>query len=384
MNTQSPGVARLSEFGDTIFATMSALALEHKAVNLGQGFPDASGPTRMLEIAQEQIAAGNNQYAPLKGLPVMREAIAHQRLRDHNMSLDPDTEIVATVGATEGIAATILGLVEPGDEVIVFEPYYDAYAAAIALAGARRVAVPVVENGSTWSIDLDDFESALSDRTTMVIINNPHNPTGSVFDLAELAKLCVARDLLVLADEAYEYILFDDHVHKPAAMHDGMWERTVTVATAAKSFNVTGWKTGWAMGPAQLINEVTRAKQFLTFVGFTPVQPAIAHALEHERDWIHGSVAGFAEERTKLVQCLEDCGFRVHAAHGTYFMIADVGEPADEWCIKTTREVGVSAIPVTSFVDEPGPWKNKVRFTFCKDPSLMAQGRERMLTAFAG
>lgn len=152
MNTQRPGVERLSEFGDTIFATMSALALEHKAVNLGQGFPDASGPTRMLEIAQEQIAAGNNQYAPLKGLPVLREAVAHQRLRDHNMSLDPDTEIVVTVGATEGIAATILGLVEPGDEVIVFEPYYDAYAAAIALAGARRVAVPLVENGLTGQL----------------------------------------------------------------------------------------------------------------------------------------------------------------------------------------------------------------------------------------
>lgn len=202
----------------------------------------------------------------------------------------------------------------------------------------------------------------------MVIINNPHNPTGSVFGLAELAKLCVERNLLVLADEAYEYILFDDHVHKPAAMHAGMWERTVTVASAAKSFNVTGWKTGWAMGPARLINEVTRAKQFLTFVGFTPVQPAIAHALEHERDWIRGSVAGFAEERTNLAHCLEDCGFRVHAAHGTYFMIADVGEPADDWCIKTTREVGVAAIPVTSFVDKPGPGRTRYDLPSARSP----------------
>ncbi len=376
-----PGVARLSEFGDTIFATMSKLATEHDAVNLGQGFPDASGPPRMLEIAREEIAAGNNQYAPGRGMPVLLDAISVQRRRDYGLDYDPDTEILVTVGATEGIAATVLGLVEPGEEVIVFEPYYDAYAAAIALAGARRVAVPLVADGDTWAIDADAFEAAATERTALVIINNPHNPTGSVLDLGEFARVCREHDLTVLSDEAYEYLVYDGRTHVPVASLEGMRERTVTVASAAKSFNVTGWKTGWAMAPAPLIDAVTAAKQYLSYVGVTPVQPAVAHGLLHEREWVRGMVDSLQVRRDLLSGLLVDAGLTVHPSAGTYFLIADTGTPDTDgvtWCTDLIAEKGVAAIPVEVFADDKAAWRSKVRFTFCKSEENIREAGRRL------
>ncbi|GAB3707845.1 pyridoxal phosphate-dependent aminotransferase [Corynebacterium nasicanis] len=379
----SRSVHRLREFGETVFATMSARAVEFDAVNLGQGFPDSDGPPRMLEIACEEIRAGNNQYGPGRGLPVLREAVAAQRARDHGVHYDPDTEVLITVGATEAISAAVLGLVEPGTEVIVLEPYYDAYAAAIALAGARRVAVPLAADGATWTVDVAAVRAAITADTAMLIINSPHNPTGAVFSratLSELAKVCVEHDLLVLSDEVYENLLFDALPHTAVASLPGMRERTVTVSSAAKSYNVTGWKTGWALAPAPLLDAVVTAKQFMSYVGATPFQPAVAHALTHEGPWLSAMVAELATGRDILVDGLRSAGLSVHDTHGTYFVIADIGEGRDglDFCLELPARIGVAAIPVQVFCDDPGPWRSKVRFAFGKKHETLHRGVERL------
>ncbi|MDO5513146.1 pyridoxal phosphate-dependent aminotransferase, partial [Corynebacterium sp.] len=352
------------------------------AVNLGQGFPDSDGPPRMLEIAAEQIRAGNNQYGPGRGLPVLREAVAAQRQRDHGVTYDPESEVLITVGATEAISAAVLGLVEPGSEVIVLEPYYDAYAAAIALAGARRVAVSLVPDGDTWTLDIDAVRAAITADTAMLIINSPHNPTGSVFSagvLTQLAAVCVEHDLLVLSDEVYEHLLFDVP-HTPVASLPGMRERTVTVSSAAKSWNVTGWKTGWALAPAPLLDAVITAKQFMSYVGATPFQPAVAHALLHEGDWLADMVTDLAAGRDLLVEGLRSAGLRVHDTFGTYFVIADIGDAQDglEFCLQLPEKIGVAAIPVQVFCDDPEPWRSKVRFAFGKRHETLREGVRRL------
>ncbi|WP_308606838.1 aminotransferase class I/II-fold pyridoxal phosphate-dependent enzyme [uncultured Corynebacterium sp.] len=369
-------VHRLEEFGETIFATMTALAVENDAVNLGQGFPDTDGPQRMLEIAQENIAGGNNQYAPLRGVPELLSAIAET----HSV---PQDHVVVTAGATEAITATVLGLVEPGHEVIVLEPYYDAYAAAIALADATRIPVPLKESGNSWDIDVDAVRAAVTDKTAMVIINTPHNPTGSVFSreaLTELAELCVEKNLLVLADEVYENLTFGTE-HVSIASLPGMASRTVTVSSAAKSFNCTGWKTGWAIAEPTLLDGVIKAKQFTTFVSTTPFQPAVAHALRNERQWLDAMVSELAECRTILVDGLEQLGFHVHDTGGTYYVVADVsstGLNGIDFCMQLPETKGVAAIPLAAFTDNPEPWKYKVRFAFCKRPEVIREAVRRL------
>lgn len=369
-------VERLQEFGETIFATMTALAVENDAVNLGQGFPDSDGPQRMLEIAQENIAGGNNQYAPLRGVPELVSAIA-------DTYTVPTDHVVVTAGATEAITATVLGLVEPGQEVIVLEPYYDAYIAAVALANATRIPVPLKESGNSWDIDVDAVRDAVTDKTAMVIINTPHNPTGSVFSraaLTELAELCVERDLLVLADEVYENLTFGTE-HVSIASLPGMPSRTVTVSSAAKSFNCTGWKTGWAIAEPKLLDGVIKAKQFTTFVSTTPFQPAVAHALRYEKEWLDGMVSELAECRSILVEGLEQLGFHVHDTGGTYYVVADIsstGLNGIDFCMQLPETKGVAAIPLAAFTDNPEPWKNKVRFAFCKRPEVIREAVRRL------
>ena len=371
-------VERLQEFGETIFATMTALAVENDAVNLGQGFPDSDGPRRMLEIAQENIAGGNNQYAPLRGVPELVSAIAE------TYSV-PQDHVVVTAGATEAITATVLGLVEPGQEVIVLEPYYDAYIAAIALADATRIPAPLKESGNSWDIDVAAVRAAVTDKTAMVIINTPHNPTGSVFSreaLTELAELCVEKDLLVLADEVYENLTLGSAEHVSIASLPGMAERTVTVSSAAKSFNCTGWKTGWAIAEPKLLDGVIKAKQFTTFVSTTPFQPAVAHALRYEQEWLDGMVSELAECRGILVEGLEQLGFHVHDTGGTYYVVADVsptGMTGVDFCMQLPATKGVAAIPLAAFTDNPEPWKSKVRFAFCKRPEIIREAVRRMM-----
>ncbi len=367
-------VRRLAEFGESIFSTMSQLAARHDAINLGQGFPDTDGPARMLEIAQEEIAGGNNQYAPAAGQPVLREALA----KTYGVPVD---HTLVTVGATEAITATLLGLVEPGQEVIVLEPYYDAYAAAIALADARRVAVPLRPVGNSWDVDVDAVRAAITPSTAMIIVNSPHNPTGSVFSraaLSDLAHLCEESDLLVLSDEVYEDLVFTPAQHTRIAELPGMAARTVTVSSAAKKFNATGWKTGWAIASPDLLAGVLQAKQFMTFAGASPFQPAVAHALLHEQEWLETMVACLAANRAVLADALRTAGHRVFDTAGTYYLVADVGRDGLDYCKDLPAARGVAAIPLAAFTDEPGPWRNLVRFAFCKRPEVIAQAAERL------
>ena len=276
----TPLVARMREFGTTIFAEMSALAARTGAINLGQGFPDTDGPPEMLEAAREAIASGRNQYPPGPGVPELLDAIAAHQARFYGIQLDPRSQVLVTVGATEAIAATVLALCEPGDEVVTFEPYYDSYAATIALAGAvRRTSVLRFPD---FAVDEASLRAAFSTRTRMVLLNSPHNPTGKVFTRAELELVCeLARkhDAWVVTDEVYEHLLFDGLQHVPVATLPGMAERTLTISSAGKTFSATGWKVGWVSGPAEAVAAVRTVKQFLTYVGSGPFQPAVALAL---------------------------------------------------------------------------------------------------------
>lgn len=378
-------VKRLRPFGETIFATMTQRANEVGAINLGQGFPDEDGPAQMLEIASQQILGGNNQYSGGRGELGLRTAVAKDRHKRFKLDYNPDTDVLITVGATEAISASVLGLVEPGDEVIVLEPYYDAYAAAIALAGATRVAVPLKEEDNTWVLDTDAVHAAVTKKTSMIIVNSPHNPTGSVFSkrsLEALAGIARAYDLLVLSDEVYEHLTFDKVSHTAVASLPGMWDRTITVSSAAKTFNVTGWKTGWALAPAPILDAVIRAKQFMSYVGATPFQPAVAHAITHEKPWVKQMRKGLQTKRDILTDALTEAGLTVHDSHGTYFVVADIGErDGAEFCFDLIDRVGVAAIPVQAFVDKPEQWSSKVRFAFCKQEDTLREAAQRLRAA---
>jgi N-succinyldiaminopimelate aminotransferase len=282
-------VSRLRPYATTVFAEMSALAARIGAVNLGQGFPDEDGPPAMLKAAQDAIAEGVNQYPPGIGVAALRQAIAAQRKRHFGVDYDPDTEILVTVGATEAIAAAVIGLVEPGSEVVLIQPFYDSYPAVVAMAGAKQVVVSMVPDGRGFALDTDALRRAVTPRTRALIVNSPHNPTGMVLSQAELAtiaEIAVAADLLVITDEVYEHLVFDGRRHLPLAGFDGMAQRTITISSAAKMFNCTGWKIGWACGPTELIVGLRAAKQYLSYVGGAPFQPAVAQALNSEESWV--------------------------------------------------------------------------------------------------
>ncbi|MFD4672237.1 pyridoxal phosphate-dependent aminotransferase [Lentzea sp. NPDC058450] len=378
-------VPRLQPFTSTIFAEMTALAVQHDAVNLGQGFPDTDGPASMLAAAQSAIASGVNQYPPGPGMPVLRRAVAAHRSR-YGLSYDPDSEVLVTVGATEAIAASLLALVEAGDEVILIEPYYDSYAASVAMAGATRVTVGLREDASgRLALDVDALRAAVTPRTRAVLVNSPHNPTGTVFRLEELqaiASLCVEHDLLAITDEVYEHLVFDDLVHIPLASLPGMASRTLSISGAGKTFNCTGWKIGWVCGPSELVGAVRAAKQFMTFVGGAPFQPAVAHALTAELDWVGGLRDSLASKRARLAEGLRAAGFEVRSSEGTYFICADV-RPLGytdglALCRDLPARIGVAAVPVQVFTDRPDQWKHLIRFAFCKQDAVIDEAVERL------
>lgn len=383
-------VTRLQPFAVTIFAEMSALASRLGAVNLGQGFPDEDGPAEMLKVAQNAIAEGHNQYPPGLGIPELRHAIAAQRKRHYGVEYDPHTEVLVTVGATEAIAASVIGLVEPGSEVLVIEPFYDSYSPVIAMAGCARVAVPLVADGAGFGIDIEALRRAVTPKTKTLILNSPHNPTGAVASDAELraiAALAIEHDLLVITDEVYEQLVFGVE-HLPLARYPGMAGRTVTISSAAKMFNVTGWKIGWACGPADLIAGVRAAKQYLTYVGGSPFQPAVAHALNHEDGWVSDLRQSFETKRDRLGSALADIGFEVHDSHGTYFLCADprpLGySDSTQFCAELPHKAGVAAIPMSAFCDPEAPhadlWNHLVRFAFCKRDATMEEAIRRLQT----
>lgn len=378
-----PLVPRLTPFTSTIFAEMTALATRTGAVNLGQGFPDTDGPASMLEAAQRAIADGVNQYPPGPGRPELRQAIAAQRAQ-YGIEFDPDTEVLVTVGATEAIAAALLALVEAGDEVILFEPYYDSYAASVALAGATRRVVSLVD-GERFAVDLDAVRAAITPRTRAILVNSPHNPTGTVFtteELAGIAALCVEHDLIAITDEVYESLVYDGLPHVPLCTFPGMAERTVTISSAGKTFNCTGWKIGWVCAPAPLVSAVRAAKQFLTFVGGAPFQPAVAHALDNESAWVSRLRDDLAVKRDRLSTGLAEAGFGVRPSSGTYFVCADVRPlgfaDGAELCWQLPERIGVAAVPVQVFTDNPDRWRHIVRFAFCKKDEVLDEAIERL------
>ncbi|WP_406814191.1 pyridoxal phosphate-dependent aminotransferase [Mycobacterium sp. M23085] len=387
-------VSRLRPYATTVFAEMSALAARIGAVNLGQGFPDEDGPPAMLKAAQEAIAGGVNQYPPGIGIAPLRHAIAAQRQRRYGIAYDPDTEVLVTVGATEAIASAVIGLVEPGSEVLLIEPFYDSYSPVVAMASAQRVAVPLVPDGRGFALDAEALRRAVTPRTRALIVNSPHNPTGMVLsadELAAIAEVAIAADLLVITDEVYEHLVYSAPAgrrHLPLAGFDGMAERTITISSAAKMFNCTGWKIGWACGPAHLIAGVRAAKQYLSYVGGAPFQPAVALALETEDAWVAGLRATLQARRDRLAAGLIDVGFEVHDSAGTYFLCADprpLGyDDSGAFCAALPEKAGVAAIPMSAFCDPAatqGPadvWNHLVRFTFCKRDDTLDEAIKRL------
>ncbi|WP_134663642.1 MULTISPECIES: pyridoxal phosphate-dependent aminotransferase [unclassified Amycolatopsis] len=378
-------VPRLRPFTSTVFAEMTALAVRHDAVNLGQGFPDTDGPAGMLETAKNSLFGGDNQYPPGPGRPELRAAISRHRQR-YGATYDPDTEILVTAGATEAIAASLIALTEAGDEVIVVEPYYDSYAAAVAMAGAQRRVIGLVEteNGQL-ELDLDALSDAITPKTRAVLLNSPHNPTGTVFSraqLEEVARLCVEHDLIAVTDEVYEHLVFDGAEHLPLASFPGMRERTVAISSAGKTFNCTGWKIGWICSTPELVAAVKAAKQFITFVSGGPLQPAVAYALDNELEWVENLRASLQEKRDRLSAGLADAGFAVRPSAGTYFVTADVRplgfEDAAELAWTLPERAGVAAVPVKVFTDHPDEWKHLLRFAFCKRNEVIDEAVERL------
>jgi len=357
---------------------MSALAERTGSINLGQGFPDEDGPAAVLDAAAAALHAGANQYAPLPGVPALRAAIAeHQRSR-YGLELDPDTEVQVTFGATEAIAAALLGLCDPGDEVLALDPAYDSYAAGAAFAGARLRRVPL--RPPEWRFEAADLEAAVSDCTRVVLLNSPHNPTGRVLDREELetvAAVCRDRDLVAVCDEVYEHLVFDGE-HVPLATLPGMAGRTLTVSSIGKTFSFTGWKVGWACGPAELVAAVRGAKQFMTFAGGTPLQHASAVALGTAE--AHGArlAAELAARRDRLCAGLERAGFGVLRPQGTYFVNVDVGEDAIAFCRDLPERAGVVGIPTSVFSDDPERVRTLVRFAFCKREAVIDEAARRL------
>jgi N-succinyldiaminopimelate aminotransferase len=374
---QRPG--RLESFGTTIFAEMSALAARTGSINLGQGFPDTDGPADLLEAARQAIADGRgNQYPPGPGIPELRAAIADHQHRYYGLSYDPDTEVLVTVGATEAIAAAILGLTEPAEQVLTFEPYYDSYPACIALAGAERRVVTLRPDGDRWTFDPAELRAAVDRRTRLILLNSPHNPTGTVFTAAELttiAELAIEHDLIVVTDEVYEHLIFDG-VHIPLATLPGMRERTVSISSAGKTFSVTGWKVGWVCAPPRLLAGVRAVKQFLSYVGSGPFQYAIAHGLGYHAEYYRGIAEDLRARRDLFVDGLLAQGMSVQRPQATYFATVDVGAAAEAWCRALPEQAGVVAIPSRVFYDSD--IDRYARFAFCKQPGVLADALLRL------
>jgi len=361
---------------------MSALAEQTGSINLGQGFPDTDGPQEVLDAAVDAIRGGRNQYPPGPGMPELRDAVAEHQQRFYGLSVDPATEVLVTVGATEAIAATLLALCEPGDEVLAFQPTFDSYAAAAAMAHARLRTVTLTPPG--LEAPLDEFAAAIGPATRLVLLNSPHNPTGKVFtreELAEIARLCVEHDLIAVADEVYEHLVFDGE-HIPLASFPGMAERTLTISSGGKTFSCTGWKIGWVSGPAELVAAVRTAKQFLTFVGGGPFQPAIAVGLRLP-DAVFAQVRDdLRSKRDRFCDGLAAAGIDVPRPQGTYFATLDVRTIGEEdgvaFCRSLPDRCGVVAVPSAVFYDDPALGRPYVRFAFCKRDDVLDEAIQRL------
>lgn len=375
--------ARLDGLGTTIFAEMSALARSTGSVNLGQGFPDTDGPAEVIDAAADTMrAGGHHQYAPGIGIGELREAIADHQHRWYDLELDPDQEIVVTTGATEAIASALLGLLDPGDEVIALEPYYDSYVAMLQMAGARRV--PVTLRPPDFRLPVDQLRAAVTERTTAILLNTPHNPTGAVLtrqELEAIAQVAREHDLVVISDEVYEHLAFDA-AHVPIATLPGMRERTLTISSIGKSFSLTGWKIGWATGPAELVDAVMGVKQFLSYTSGAPLQPAAALALQQREEYFVALRQQLRRQRDQLCEGLAEVGFDVYVPEGTYFVTTDIRplgfEDGLDFCRRLPERAGVVAIPHEVFYDDREAGRPLVRWAFCKRPEVIAEAVRRL------
>ena len=389
MNAQSPLTSRLQGFGASIFAEMTALAVSTGSINLGQGFPDYDGPTEVLQIAREQISAGNNQYPPGIGMPDLRLAVSEHQERFWGLTYDPDSEILITMGATEALAGALLGILNDGDEVIVFEPLFDTYAGCIALSGAQMVPITLrPQDSGRYEFDADELRKSITPKTRMILLNSPHNPTGSVFTLEELqtiAAVAIDNDLIVISDEVYEHLIFDNKKHIPIATLPGMFERTITISSGGKSFNTTGWKIGWACAPAPLIAATRMAKQLFTFAGGSPFQPAIAAGLRLPDQYFQALASDLQHKRDVLMNALDACGLAPITPEGTYFITADIrGRRPDGDGVAFCRELpllaGIVAIPAAVLYDprHESEGRHLVRFAFCKELTTISRASDQL------
>lgn len=395
-------VERMVPYSSSIFGVTGARAVELGAVNLGQGFPDTDGPELLKELACQAIQDGSgNQYPPAHGMPVLREAIAEHQKRFYGLTIGLETDVVVTTGASEALVAAFLGLLDTDDEVIIFEPFFDLYPAGIALAGGRHIAVPLrIADGEGWHdahaaaegsatrrgfrLDVEALERAVTPRTKMILINSPHNPTGMVFtqtELESIAAVAIKHDLVVLSDEAYEHLVFAPAKHIPIATLPGMFERTITVGSGGKCFSFTGWKVGWATGPANLINAIRVPRQHMSYVSGGPFQAAIAAGLRLPDSYFRELVTGFKAGHDQLATGLHEHGFEVFQTDGTYFITTDTGAGGENdatFCKRLLEENGVATIPNSALVDHRALFPNYVRWAFCKQPEVLQAALDRL------
>ena len=381
-----PVTSKLPDVGTTIFAVMSQLAQDCKAINLSQGFPSFEPPAELIDRIDHYLRSGANQYAPMPGVPTLRNAIAGKVARMQGLSLDPDAEITVCTGATEGLFSAIQAIVRPGDEVVVFDPAYDSYEPAVTLAGGRTVHVPLAISGDgfDFSIDWQRLEDALNEKTRLVIINFPHNPTGAILsadDLKQLAELLRETSAFLLSDEVYEHIVFDGEPHVSALSVDELWERSFVVSSFGKTYHATGWKVGYCMAPAELTAEFRKVHQFTTFAVNTPVQHALADFLQSEPAFYQRLPDFYQQKRDLFCRLLEDSRFRLHPARSTFFQIVDYGEISGEDDVtlakRWTEEIGVASIPLTVFCEQPFTG-TRLRFCFAKDDETLEAACEKL------
>jgi len=381
--------ARVSSFGTTVFTVWTQIARETKSVNLGQGFPDFAPPA-FTQDAVCQAFEGYQQYSPLAGMPALRQSLASQAKNQWGKDVNPDTEITITVGATEAIYASIQALVDPGDEVILMEPFYDSYPASITMAGGVSRYVPMRPNElGKWELDFDELHAAITPKTKLVMLNNPNNPTGKCFTLEELqqlADICIEHDLLVISDEVYDQLYFDDRQHHPIALLPGMWDRTVTISSVGKTFSVTGWKIGWTIAGPELTDAIRMAHQWIPFSVASPLQNAAAIAIDlcQENDYYQELREFYQKKRDYLVAALEQAGLRPLIPEGTYFITVDTSawghETDDDFCRHLANEYGVVAIPPGAFYSKEHRHlaHNLARFAFCKQDEALEAAAKRL------